>query len=159
MVHDPHALAAADGLVDVEGDGLVLGLLEGVPQEQVRAPRRGRTGRGSPRSVRTSSASVAVKCSRAAVAARLDFGGSSRSRMAEAPLGEPLEALGRVAELGEAVVERPVLAAVHRLLADEAGDLALELRVGDLVAVVAHRADEEVLAVGEHRRQRRRRGG
>ena len=73
--------------------------------------------------------------------------------MLEAPLREPLEALGRVAELVEAVVERPVLAAVHGLLADEAGDLALELGVGDLVAVVAHRADEEVLAVGEHRRQ------
>ena len=74
----------------------------------------------------------------------------------EAPLGEPLEPLGRVAELVEAVVERPVLAAVHGLLADEAGDLALELRIGDLVAVVAHRPHEEVLAVGEHRRQRRR---
>ena len=68
-------------------------------------------------------------------------------------------ALGRVAELVEAVVEGAVLAAVHGLLADEAGDLALQLRVGDLVAEVAHRPDEEVLAVGEHGRQRRRRGG
>ena len=53
------------------------------------------------------------------------------------------------------VVEGPVLTAVDGLLADEAGDLALELRVGDLVAVVADRSDEEVLAVGEHRRERR----
>jgi hypothetical protein len=42
---------------------------------------------------------------------------------------------------------------VHRLLADEAGDLALQLRVGDLVTEVADGADEEVLAVGEHGRQ------
>ena len=63
-------------------------------------------------------------------------------------------ALRRIAELVEAIVERPVLAAVHRLLADEAGDLPLELGIGDLVAEVAHRPDEEVLAVGEHGGQR-----
>ena len=48
-----------------------------------------------------------------------------------------------------------MLPAVDGLLADEAGDLALELGVADLVAVVADRADEEVLAVGEHGGQRR----
>ena len=46
-----------------------------------------------------------------------------------------------------------MLAAVHGLLADEAGDLALEDRIGDLVAVVADGSDEEVLTVGEHGRQ------
>src|SRR5207237_732651 len=68
-------------------------------------------------------------------------------------LGQALEALDRVAQLVEAVVEGPVLAAVHRLLADEAGDLALQLGIGDLVAEVAYRPHEEVLAVGEHGRQ------
>ncbi|MEZ5207736.1 MAG: hypothetical protein R2690_12350 [Acidimicrobiales bacterium] len=67
--------------------------------------------------------------------------------------GDLLAELRAVAELGQAVVEHAVLTAVDRLLPDEAGDLALEHRVGDLVAVVAHRADEEVLAVGEQRRQ------
>ena len=46
-----------------------------------------------------------------------------------------------------------MLAPVHRLLPDEAGHLALEVGIGDLVAEVAHRADEEVLAVGEQGRQ------
>ena len=69
---------------------------------------------------------------------------------------KPLDPLGRVAESVETVVERPVLAPVHRLLADEPGDLALERRVGDLVAELADRPHEEVLAVGEHGGQRRR---
>ena len=43
--------------------------------------------------------------------------------------------------------------AVHRLLADEPTDLLLQLGIGDLVAVVAHGSDEEVLALGEHRRE------
>ena len=55
----------------------------------------------------------------------------------------------------EPAVQGAVLTAVDRLLADEAGDVLLQLRVGDAVAEVAHRADEEVLSVGEHRRQRR----
>ena len=76
-----------------------------------------------------------------------------RSRSRSPTRVSRLVLLGRVAELGEAVVEDAVLAAVHRLLADEAGDLPLERRVGDLVAEVAHRAHEVVLAVGEHRRQ------
>src|SRR5207249_3288729 len=67
--------------------------------------------------------------------------------------GEPLEPLGRIAQLVEAVVEGAVLAAVHRLLADEAGDLAPELGIGDPVAELSHRPDEEVLAVGEDRGQ------
>ena len=53
-------------------------------------------------------------------------------------LGQALEALGGIAELVEAVVEGPMLAAMHGLLADEAGDLALQLGVGDLVSVVPH---------------------
>ncbi len=103
--------------------------------------------------VSTSSASVAVKCSSAAVAARLALAGAIRSRSSRPERVIRSTMLGGVAELGEAVVEGPVLAAVHGLLADEAVDLALQLRVGDLVAEVAHRADEEVLAVGEHGRQ------
>ena len=65
----------------------------------------------------------------------------------------PVDAPGRVAERVESLVERAVLAAVHRLLPDEAGDLRLELGVGDAVAVVADRPDEEVLAFWEQRRQ------
>ncbi len=74
---------------------------------------------------------------------------------AQRPPGDPLVVLGRVAELGQAVVEDAVLPPVHGLLPDEAGHLALERGVGHLVAEVAHRANEVVLAVGEHRRQRR----
>jgi hypothetical protein len=72
--------------------------------------------------------------------------------LAQTPAGEALDPLGRVAELVEAVVERAVLAAVHGLLPDEAGDGGLERGVLDAVAVVADRADEEVLAVGKDRR-------
>src|SRR5690606_4106232 len=64
------------------------------------------------------------------------------------------EPLGGVPELGEAVVEGAVLAPVHGLLPDEAGDVALQLGIGDLVSEVAHGADEELLAVGEHGGQR-----
>ena len=98
---------------------------------------------------------MAVKCSSAAVAARLDDRWQDLLAQLETPSGDGLTLLDRVAELGEAIVERPVLATVHRLLADEAGDLALEVGIGDPVAVVAHRPDEEVLAVGEHRREGR----
>ncbi len=55
--------------------------------------------------------------------------------------------------LVEELVEAVVLAAVHGLLADEPGDLPLQVRVVDLVAVAADSADEELLAVGEHRRE------
>ncbi len=60
---------------------------------------------------------------------------------------------GGVAELLEPLVEGTVLAAVERLLPDEALHLLLEHGVGDLVAVGADAADEEVLALGEHRRE------
>ena len=80
---------------------------------------------------------MAVKCSRAAVAARFDVRRHDLLALGQAPLGEALDALGRVAELVEAVVERPVLAAVDGLLADEARRPArLQLGVGDLVAEV-----------------------
>ncbi len=69
----------------------------------------------------------------------------------EPPLDEPFDQLGRVPERVQSVVEGPVLPPVHRLLADEPGHLALERRIGDLVAEVPHRAHEEVLAVGEDR--------
>jgi len=55
--------------------------------------------------------------------------------------------------LRERIVEGSVLAPVHRLLADEAGDLALQLRVLDLVTEVADGSHEEVLPVGEDRRK------
>src|SRR5439155_20728335 len=57
--------------------------------------------------------------------------------------------LGRIAQLVEAVVERAVLTPMHGLLTDETRDLALELRISDLVAEVAHGPHEEVLTVGE----------
>ncbi len=97
---------------------------------------------------------MAVKCSSAAVAARFEIGGKDALPEAQARLGEPLVPLRRVAELGQPVVEDPVLPPVHRFLPDEPGDLALERRIGDLVAVVADRPHEVVLAIGEDRRQR-----
>ena len=48
-----------------------------------------------------------------------------------------------------------MLTAVGDLLSDEGVDLAPEIRVGDLAAVVAYRVDEHLLAVGEEPRQRR----
>ncbi len=71
----------------------------------------------------------------------------------QALLGQLLECLGRVAELVQPVIEDPVLTAVYGFLTDEARDLTLEVRIGDLVAVVADRSNEEVLAIGEHGRQ------
>jgi hypothetical protein len=49
-----------------------------------------------------------------------------------------------------------VLAAVHRLLADETLHLFQQLGIGDApaVAVVAHAVDEKLLALGEEQRQR-----
>src|SRR5207302_1957405 len=55
----------------------------------------------------------------------------------EPTLDDALDALGRVAELVQAVVQGPMLPPMHRFLADEAGDLALQRRVGDPVAEVA----------------------
>ena len=91
----------------------------------------------------------------------LEAGGERELRALRGDLAEDPEAdlhplVGEargVAELLEPLVEGPVLAAVERLLADEALHLLLEHGVGDLVAVVAHAADEEVLALGEHRRE------
>ena len=48
-----------------------------------------------------------------------------------------------IAVADQHLVERAVLAAVHRLLADERGHLLLQLRVGDALAVVAHALDED----------------
>ena len=46
-----------------------------------------------------------------------------------------------------------MLAPVDRFLTDEAGHLTLEFGILQLGADVAHRTDEEVLALGKHRRQ------
>ncbi len=100
--------------------------------------------------LRIISANVAVKCSSAAVIARLDFFGANFQRSARPIARHLLDLLRRIAQLGEAIVQHAVLAAVDRLLADEPADLALQGGVGDLVAVVADRLHEEVLAVGEH---------
>ena len=148
----PEALAAPDRPVDVEGDGLVLGLLEGVPDEQVPDRRvaeevahllagQDQLGQGGGEVLEGGGGG------------QVGLGRQQALAEGEPPLGEALEPLGRVAELVEAVVEHPVLAAVDRLLADEAGDLALERRVGDPVAEVADGPHEEVLAVGEDGRQ------
>jgi hypothetical protein len=51
------------------------------------------------------------------------------------------------------LIERSVLAAVHGLLADEPGDLALQYRIGELVTKVTDGPDEVVLPVREERRQ------
>jgi hypothetical protein len=74
---------------------------------------------------------------------------------AEEPAQPPIDA-GRlpVTVRGEQLVEHAVLAAVHRLLADEAGDLLAEHRVRDVRLVVLHRIDEEALALREQHRQR-----
>jgi hypothetical protein len=61
--------------------------------------------------------------------------------------------MGRVSELGQAFVERTMLAAVHRLLPDEAFDLGVELWVVDVGQGGLDGPDEVVLAVREHRRQ------
>ena len=91
----------------------------------------------------------------------LEAGGEGELRALRGDLAEDAEAdlhplvgeAGGVAELLEPLVEGAVLAAVERLLPDEALHLLLEHGVGDLVAVVADAADEEVLALGEHRRE------
>ena len=69
----------------------------------------------------------------------------------EATLDHTLDHLRRVAEGVEAVVQGAVLSPVHRLLADEARNLALQRRVSDLVAEAANGSHEEVLAIREHR--------
>ncbi|SHU46824.1 Uncharacterised protein [Mycobacteroides abscessus subsp. abscessus] len=51
-----------------------------------------------------------------------------------------------VAHVDDLLVEFAVLASVHGLLADEAGDPLLEHWVGDLIGVVAHGTDERLLA-------------
>ena len=151
---DPEALAPADGLVDVEGDGLVLGLLEGVPHEEVPdgvvAPKRAADLLAAEHQLGQGGGEVLQRRGGGQVRDR----GKDALPEPEPGLGEPLVPLGRVAELGQPVVEDPVLPPVHRLLADEPGDLALERRVGDLVAVVANRPHEVVLAIGEDRGQR-----
>ena len=68
---------------------------------------------------------------------------------------EPLVELVRGQAGGlQQVVVLDVLARVHRLLADEADHLLLELGIVDLVAIMAHRVHEETLAGREQQRQR-----
>ena len=71
--------------------------------------------------------------------------------------GEPAnvgaDGAGRIAKLGQAFVEDPVLAAVHGFLADEPLHVPPEQGILDPVAHRLHGADEVVLAIGEHRGQ------
>jgi hypothetical protein len=141
-------------LEHVEGHRLVFGLFERVPEQhrahlalaqQLLRPRVGEQGLGQ----------------RGGVV--LERGGDRELGLvreeplvaSEPGLHHPVDPSRRVAHLLQPLVECPVLAPVRHFLADEAGDLLLELGVGDAIGVVAHRADEEVLALGEHRRQHR----
>src|SRR5262245_23185461 len=67
----------------------------------------------------------------------------------EVVLDGVLEPFDRQAGSGERLVVAPVLAAVHRLLADETLDLVLQLRRTDAVAIVPYGVDEELLAFRE----------
>ena len=145
-------LVAAHVLEHVEGHGLVLGLLERVPAEQ-RADLVGvelGAGRVVPQERLGEGGGVVLEAG-----GEGELGALRRdlAEDAEADLHPLVGEAGGVAELVEALVEGAVLAAVQRLLADEALHLLLEHGVGDLVAVVAHAADEEVLALREHRRE------
>src|SRR4051812_10958948 len=149
---DPHELASADCLVDVESHGLVLGFLEGVPGEDVAG------------------------CGAADILPRLligqdefgEGGGVVLERCSEGqvhllaldPLAHPVQtadvavdAAGGIPVLGETFVEDQVLASVHLLLTDEPLNIGPQLRISDLVAHRRHRADEELLALGKRRRQ------
>ncbi|MNJ68966.1 hypothetical protein D3C77_652630 [compost metagenome] len=54
---------------------------------------------------------------------------------------------------GGVIVISRVFLGVHGFLADEGADVLLQLRVTDLVAHGTHAVDEELLTVGEERRQ------
>ncbi len=149
---DPEPLAAADRLVDVEGDCLVLGFFERVPDEEIAH------GVGAEQAADLDVGEDQFGQGRREVFERGRHGQVGLGRQQaltglEPPL-HPLVLLGGVAELVEAVVEDAMLTPVHGLLADEAGHLALERRIADPVSIVTHRAHEVVLAVGEDGGQR-----
>ena len=149
-----HPLGPADIAVDVEGHRLVLGLLEGVPEEERAHLGDVEVGAGGLVGEQDLGEGGRVV---------LQGGGGGQVRLrapeplpdAQALVDEALHALRRIAEAGQAVVEGPVLTAVHGLLADEALHVPPQGRVVDLVTEGPDRADEELLAVGEHRRQHR----
>jgi hypothetical protein len=58
-----------------------------------------------------------------------------------------------VAERVQMRVEGAMLPAVSDFLADESGDLRSKSGIVDSVTEMTHRTYEEVLAIGEHRRQ------
>ena len=149
-------VAAARRAIDVERDRLVLALLERVPQPQ-RPHRSGGSASRMRWFASSCSASIAVKCSSAQVTASCDVGDSTRRTVREEASQPGIDSRrgGRISVLDEQLVERAVLAPVHRLLTDEAGDgLDAELGIGDELAMLLHRVDEEPLAFGKQQRQR-----
>ena len=118
-------IAPADMSVDVERDGFVFGLLERMPQEQ--RPNLGHVEHRSPLLAREEGLGERRRVV-------LERSGDREVRpLALDPLSERqaqpdqlLDALGRVAHLGEPVVERTMLTSVRRLLADEALHLAAQ---------------------------------
>ena len=130
----------------------MLGLLDRVPQQQladlVVAEHRAGLGAGEQRLGERGGVVLERGGDRQLVAGRQHL-----VEDGEQALRQTVHAAGGVAQLRQPPVELPVLAAVDGLLADEAGDLPSQLRIGDLVAVVADAAHEEVLALGEQRGQ------
>lgn len=61
--------------------------------------------------------------------------------------------------LDHQIVERAVLLAVHRLLADEGRDVGEERGVVDLTAVLFNGVDEELFALRKQKRERVEKGG
>ncbi|MNF75721.1 hypothetical protein D3C84_578010 [compost metagenome] len=143
-------VAAADGLVGVIADGLVLVLLDRVPHPQLVHLRVVHLG------IDVLAAQQLLGHGRGEV---LQGAGGGQALLTAGEAGDPFQqhldpqfqALQVDAVLGGVVVVGGVFLGVHGFLADEGTDVLLQLRVADLVAHGAHAVDEELLAIGEER--------